>query len=44
MPQVYASLIIKGKKKYSEVPDYGTLREDVREVLISLGHEDLVTD
>ena len=44
MAHVYASLIIKDKKKYFEVPDYGTLREDVRAILISLGHEDLVTD
>ena len=44
MAQVYASLIIKGKKKYSDVPVYGTLREEVREVLIALGHEDLAVD
>lgn len=44
MAQVYASLIIKGKKKYSEVPDYGTLREDVRAILISLGREDLIIE
>lgn len=36
---IYVSLIIKGKKKFSEVPL--TVKEKVRAVLIDLGLEEL---
>lgn len=34
MTVVYATLIIKGKKTFADVPDL--LKEDVREILIAL--------
>lgn len=42
MAVVYATLIIKGKKTFAQVPD--RLKEQVKEVLIDLDCEHLVTD
>lgn len=42
MAKVYATLIIKGKLKFSEVAD--TQKEKVREVLIDLECEELITE
>lgn len=40
MAVVYATLIIKGKKTFAEVPD--KIKEQVRQVLIDLECEDLI--
>ena len=40
MAEVYADLIIKGRKTYSEVP--AKLKEAVKEVLIRRGHPELM--
>jgi len=40
MAKVYATLIIKGKKNYADVPE--KIKEQVRQILVDLGHEDLV--
>lgn len=40
MAKVYATLIIKGKLKFSEVPD--TQKEKVRQILIDLECEELI--
>lgn len=40
MAMIYATLIIKGKKTFSEVPD--TLKEQVRQILIDLDAEHLI--
>ena len=42
MAVVYATLIIKGKKTFAQVPDM--LKEQVKEVLIDLDCEHLITD
>ena len=42
MAIIYATLIIKGKKKYTDVPL--TLREQVRQILIDLECEDLIIE
>lgn len=42
MAKVYASLIIKGKKAFHEVPE--ELKPAVREILIASGHEDLIDE
>ena len=42
MAVVYATLIIKGKKTFAQVPD--RLKEQVKEVLIDLDCEYLITD
>ena len=40
MAVVYATLIIKGKKTFADVPE--RIKEQVRQILVDLGHEDLV--
>ena len=40
MAKVYATLIIKGKKNFADVPE--RIKEQVRQILVDLGHEDLV--
>lgn len=42
MAMVYVSLIIKGKKTYSQVPK--TLKEQVKEILIDLELEYLIEE
>ena len=42
MAVVYATLIIKGKKNFANVPD--RIKEQVKEVLIDLDCGDLVTE
>lgn len=42
MAAVYASLVIKGKKTFSEVPT--ELKEQVKQILIESGHSDLVVE
>ena len=42
MAVIYATLIVKGKKTYSDVPI--KLQEQVKEVLIDLDCSDLVTE
>ena len=42
MAVVYATLIIKGKKTFAQVPD--RLKEQVKQVLIDLDCEYLITD
>lgn len=42
MAMIYASLIIKGKKTYAQVP--ATLKEQVKEILIDCDCEHLVTE
>ena len=42
MAVVYATLIVKGKKTFAQVP--ATLKEQVRQLLIELECEDLITD
>ena len=42
MAMIYASLIIKGKKTYAQVP--ATLKEQVKETLIDCDCEHLVTE
>lgn len=42
MAVIYATLIIKGKKKFKDVPKF--LKERVRQVLIDLEAEELATD
>ncbi len=39
MAKVYATLIIKGKKNFADVPE--RIKEQVRQILVDLGHEDL---
>ena len=40
MAKVYATLIIKGKKNFADVPE--RIKEQVRQILVDLGYEDLV--
>lgn len=42
MAVVYATLIIKGKKTFAEVPE--RIKEQVKQVLIDLDCADLVTE
>jgi len=42
MAKVYATLIIKGKKNFADVPE--KIKEQVRQILVDLGHEDLVEE
>lgn len=42
MAMVYATLIIKGKKTYSQVPN--TLKDSVKEILVDLDCEYLATE
>ena len=42
MAVVYATLIIKGKKTYAEVPD--RIKDKVKEVLIDLDCDDFATE
>ena len=42
MAMIYASLIIKGLKKFREVPD--TLKEQARQILIDLDCEHLIVE
>lgn len=42
MAVVYATLIVKGKKNYADVPD--RIKEQVKQVLIDLDCGDLVTE
>ena len=42
MAVVYATLIIKGKKNFADVPD--RIKEQVKQVLIDLDCGDLVTE
>ena len=42
MAKVYASLIIKGKKAFHEVP--AELKPAVSQILIDGGHEDLIDE
>lgn len=42
MAVIYATLIIKGKKTYAEVPE--KIKQQVKEVLIDLDCTDLVTE
>lgn len=42
MAVIYATLIIKGKKKFSEVPE--KLKEQVRQTLIDLECEELTQE
>lgn len=42
MAVIYATLIVKGVKTFSEVP--GTIKEQVRQVLINLECEDLIQE
>lgn len=42
MAEVYASLIIKGKKRFSEVPM--KLKKQVEQILISEGREGLIKE
>lgn len=39
MARVYAELIIKGRKSFIEVPE--RIKEDVRQILIDMGYEEL---
>ena len=39
MAEVYADLIMKGKKTIEDVP--GRIREDVKQILIDRGHPEL---
>lgn len=42
MAKVYATLIVKGKLSFSEVPD--TQKEKVRQILIDLECEELIAE
>lgn len=42
MVNIYVDLIIKRKKKFSQVP--ANLKEDVKQVLIERGREDLIDE
>lgn len=42
MAVVYATLIVKGKKSFADVPD--RIKEQVKEVLIDLDCSDLITE
>lgn len=42
MAKVYASLIIKGKKAFHEIP--AALKPEVRAILIAEGHPELIDE
>lgn len=42
MAVIYATLIVKGKKTFNQVPD--KIKEQVRQVLIDLECEELITE
>ena len=42
MAIIYATLIVKGKKNYAQVPD--KIKPQVKQVLIDLECEDLITE
>ena len=42
MAVIYATLIVKGKKTYAQVPE--TIKPQVRQVLIDLECEDLIVE
>lgn len=42
MPVIYATLIVKDKKKFKDVPP--TIKEEVRELLIALDCEHLIIE
>lgn len=42
MAIIYATLIVKGKKEYADVP--ARIKEQVKEVLIDLDCSDLITE
>ena len=42
MAVIYATLIVKGKKTFEQVPD--KIKEQVRQVLIDLECEELITE
>lgn len=42
MAIIYAQLIVKGRKKFSDVPD--VIKEDVRQVLIDMDLEHLTEE
>ena len=42
MPIIYAQLIVKGRKKFSDVPE--VIKEDVRQVLIDMDLEHLTEE
>ena len=42
MAVVYATLIVKGKKSYADVPD--KIKEQVKQILIDLDCSDLITE
>ena len=42
MAVIYATLIVKGKKTFADVP--GKLKEQVREILIDIDCEYLITE
>lgn len=42
MAIIYATLIVKGRKTFAQVPD--KIKDKVREVLIDLECEDLITE
>lgn len=42
MAIIYATLIVNGRKTFSQVPDVGTLRTQVAEILIEMGLPELV--
>lgn len=39
MPKIYATLIIKGKKEFKDVPE--SVKDEVRQILIDLNYEHL---
>lgn len=42
MAVIYATLIVKGKKTFDQVPD--KIKDQVRQILIDLECEDLITE
>ena len=42
MAVIYATLIVKGKKTYAQVPD--KIKEQVKQILIDLECDDLITE
>lgn len=42
MAIIYATLIVKGKKTYAQVPD--KIKEQVKQILIDLECDDLITE
>lgn len=42
MAEMYAKLIIEGKRTFSEVPD--EIKEETRQILIAMGGEDLLEE